>query len=131
MDVFVRTAACILIAVELCLVLSKGRMETVILISLLTCCLTIAAAISFLEPILSFLRQLKDLAQLDADMFRILLKSVGVGIITEIVVLVCADAGHAAMGKAMQLVSAACILWLSLPVMESLLDLIRTILGGT
>ena len=44
--------------------------------------------------------------------------------------LICADAGNAAMGKGLQFMAVAVILWLSLPMMNALLELIEGILGN-
>ena len=53
---------------------------------------------------------------------------VGVGIVTEIAVLICKDAGTESMGKTLQFVSAMAVLWMSIPVFEKLLTLLDRIL---
>ena len=63
-------------------------------------------------------------------MLTILLKVVGTALIAEIVTLVCMDGGNASMGKALQFLAAAVILWLSLPMLTALLELIEEILGN-
>ena len=46
----------------------------------------------------------------------------------EIAALVCGDAGNAALSKAVQIATASAVLWLSVPLMEELLVLIREVL---
>ena len=62
-------------------------------------------------------------------MLEILFKCVGIGLLAEISVLVCNDMGNASMGKTLQILATVVILWLSLPMLNSLLELMGRILG--
>lgn len=86
-------------------------------------------ALSYLQPVVDFIRQLQTTAQLDDGMLEILLKTMGIGLIGEIAGLICADTGNSALGKSLQMLSAAVILWLSLPLLTQLLELLQQILG--
>jgi hypothetical protein len=55
---------------------------------------------------------------------------IGIGILSEISALICADAGNSSLGKALQILGGTAMLWLSLPVFRTLVDLIRSILGA-
>ena len=61
-------------------------------------------------------------------MLGILLKAVGIGLVSEIAGLVCTDAGNGSLGKTLQLLGSAVILYLSLPIFTAMLELIREIL---
>lgn len=61
-------------------------------------------------------------------MLGILLKAVGIGLVSEIAGLVCTDAGNGSLGKALQMLGSAVILYLSLPIFTAILELIREIL---
>ena len=86
-------------------------------------------ALRYLQPVLDFLRHIEKLTALNNDMVKILLKVTGIGIITEITNLVCKDAGNESMGKSMQLLGAAVVLYLSIPMFYSLIELLQKILG--
>ena len=58
-----------------------------------------------------------------------MLKAVGIGVISEIAVLICQDSGNAALGKGLQLLATIVVLWLALPLMQGLLELVQKILG--
>ena len=79
---------------------------------------------------MEFLRELEGLGDLQGDILRILLKAAGIGLVTEIAAMVCSDAGNGSLGKSLQTMGGCVILYLSLPVFRSFLDLIREILGG-
>ena len=77
-----------------------------------------------------FLRQLESLGNLNSQMVQILFKVVGIGLVSEIAAMICSDAGNASLGKSLQILGSAVILWLSIPVFQTLLELIRQIIGG-
>ena len=126
---FWQGAALVLLAVILALALDKQEKEMGLLLTLAVCCMISGLALSYLRPVVSFINQLQTIGQLNSEMLQILLKVVGIGLIGEIAGLICADAGKAAMGKALQLLSAAVILWRSLPLLSELLELVQRILG--
>lgn len=128
MSTFVKAAAIILITVIFTLVLPKNAKEFQVVLSLGACALVITAIYTFLEPVISMIESLTAKANLDSDMIRILLKATGIGLLSEYVTLICQDTGNSALGKILQVLSSAVILWLSLPLITSLIDLIGNIL---
>lgn len=126
---FWQGAAAVLLTVILGLALGKQGKEVGLLLTLAVCCMVGMLAMSYFSPVVDFIRQLQSIGQLDGGMLEILLKAVGIGLIGEIASLICADAGNAALGKALQLLSAAVILWLSIPLLTRLMELLQNILG--
>ena len=74
-------------------------------------------------------KRLRQTAGLDGELLACLLKIVGIGLIGEVASAVCADAGNGALGKTVQMLSAAAALWLAVPLFETLLTLLGTVLG--
>ena len=109
----------------------KNAKEFQIVLTLGVCALVIAAIYSFLAPVLDMIDSLSLEGKIDGDMIRILLKATGVGLLTEYVALVCQDAGNGALGKILQVLSTVVILWLSLPLITGLMELISNILTAT
>ena len=130
MDDFVKCAAGILIAVVLILTISKQEKDISILLIISVCCMVLVVAAAYLQPVIDFLRQLQSIGQLDSESITILLKCVGVGLLSEITCLICTDSGNASLGKALQLLATATILWISLPLLSELMELIDQILGA-
>ena len=128
MSTFIKAAAIILITVIFTLVLPKNAKEFQVVLSLGACALVVTAIYSFLEPVVDLIESLTAKANLDGDMIRILLKATGIGLLSEYVTLICQDTGNSALGKMLQVLSSAVILWLSLPLITSLIDLIGNIL---
>ena len=117
-----------LIAGILGLTLRQQGKDIALLLSVAVCCMVIAVGVSYLTPVIEFVRQLQESTGTDPDILRILLKSVGIGLIAEIAGLICTDAGNAALAKTIQILASAVILWLSLPLMSALLELVRKML---
>lgn len=129
MEGFAKIAAAVLVALVACQILSKGNKDFSLLVVMVVCCMVAGAAMVYLEPVMEFLQKLQSLANVDSTMLQPLLKAVGVGILAEVVCLVCQDSGNASLGKAVQLAASAVILYLSVPMMDSLLELVRKVLG--
>lgn len=130
MGLFLKGVSAVMITVVLTLALGKQGKEMAGLLAIIVCCMVLGMAIDFWSPVAEFLERLEALGDLNGDMTGTLFKVTGIGILTEVAALVCSDAGTASMGKTLQLLGSAVILWLSIPMFTSLLDLIQRILGG-
>lgn len=130
MHLYLQACAGSLLAVILCLTLGKDGKQTGILLTIAVCCMICAIALNYLEPVMTFIGQLRGLGTLDGDLVTVLLKAAGIGFLSEIACLVCADAGNSALGKSLQLLGSGVILWLSIPLFQALLELLQQILGG-
>jgi len=130
MNVFWKTAAGILTALILWICVSKHNKDISLLMTMAVCAMAVIAAITFLQPIVAFVKRMQTVGNLDDELFSVVLKVVGIGIVAEISTLICKDAGNESMGKTLQFVSAAAILWMSIPVFEKLLALLDGILGA-
>lgn len=128
MDRFFAASALVLLTVILILSLRRHNGEMAVLLSLCACCLVATIAVGFLSPILEFVRKLQQSTALNSEMLEILLKVTGVAITAEIAGTVCSDCGNAALAKTLQMLATAVILYLSLPMMDALLELVERIL---
>ena len=92
-------------------------------------CATVSIAVlHFIEPLIDLIDSLEKLGNLNSQMIQILLRSVGIGFLAEITSLICTDSGSAAMGKTLQILGSVVILWLSIPLFNEMIDLIKEIL---
>ena len=128
MNDFIKAVAISLIAVILSLILTKQNKDISVLLVMAVCALTLIAAMGYFHPIIDFLRNLKTIGQLDAQLFGILLKAVGIGVLSEVAGLICTDTGNGALGKSIQILASGVILWIALPLLNNLLQLIENVL---
>lgn len=127
MELYWKTAAAVLLAVVMILML--GRQDMGMLLALVVCAMAAIAALDYLEPVRELLETLERMGNLDGDMIRVLLKAVGIGLLTEISAMVCADSSKGSLGKTLQLLGTAAVLWMSIPLFTALLELIQEILN--
>lgn len=125
-----KAVAVALITAVVGLVLAKQGKDTAVLLTLLGCVLILGVAMGYLSTLLRFFETLERTVGLEGDHFQILLKIVGIGMVGEMASMICADAGNAALGKALQILGSILILCLSVPLFQGLLELISRILEG-
>ena len=129
MEAYIKWAAVVLVGLILSLVIGRQSRDMSILLTLAVCTMVSMTALTFLEPVLDLLRQLRRLGNLSGEAISILLKTAGIGLLSELAALICADAGEGAMGRALQILSNAAILWLSLPLFQQILTMIEGVLA--
>lgn len=129
MDAFWKATAAALLTVILILAVGKREKDIGVVLSMAVCCLVGIAALSYLKPVLALLNELGTVGQLQEGTLGILIKAVGIALVSEIAGLLCTDAGNGSLGKLLQLLGSAVILYLSIPVFQGMLNLIREILG--
>lgn len=130
MDIFIKAAGGVLVALVLHLILAKQGKDISLLLTIAVCCMVASSAVSYLDPVIVFFEKLQTLGQIDSGMLEIILKAVGIGLLSEITCLICTDAGNAALGKTLQLLASAVILWMSVPLFNSLISLVEEVLGS-
>ena len=130
MSLFIKITAGVLLTAILSLVLSKQGKDFSLLLSLSVACMVMIASVGFLQPVVTFLTRLAEAGQLLDDFQNLLLKVVGIGLLSQIAGMVCSDAGNQSLNKVLQFVTTAVILWVSIPLFEQLLSLLESVLGA-
>ena len=130
MDIFIKATAGILIAVVLSIVLSKENKDISILLVIIVCSMVAAVAIGYLQKIMAFIEKLERIGNLNSSLIKILLKCVGIGLLSQITSMICTDSGNAAMGKVLQILASAVVLWLCVPLFTQLLELVENMMGA-
>lgn len=129
MDGFVGACGAVFLSIILIVNLSGHRKDMAALLTLAVCVMVALVAVQYIRPVLEFVGELEEIGGLDGDMLRILLKIVGIGVLTEIAVPVCTDAGNASIGKSLQFLAVMVMLSLSIPLFRSLIRVLQEILG--
>lgn len=129
MGEFWRATAAVLLTVILTLAVGRQEKDISVLLSMAVCCLVGMMALSYLKPVLELMEELGQLGEVAGDTLEILLKAVGIALVSEIAGMLCNDAGNGSLGKLLQMLGSAAILYLSIPIFRSLLTLIQEILG--
>lgn len=129
MEQYFQAVAAVLLAVILVLCLKQSQTGIGHLLSLLVCGMVVISAAAYIKPVVDFVHTVQRMSMVDSGMLNILFKVVGVSITAEIAELICSDSGNSAMGKTVQFLASAVVVWLSIPLMSSLLELIEGVLS--
>lgn len=130
MTAFIQGVAGALIGVILCLAIRSHSSEMPMLLGLTVCAMVLLAAVNFLKPVVELIHTLADAANLDEELLQVMVKAVGIGLIGELASLICADSGNAALGRTVEVLTAAAVLWLAIPLFQQLLELVQQMAGG-
>ena len=129
METFLQAVGLVLVGLVLTLVVGRQSRDLATLLSLAVCAGVCTAAAGYLGSLMDLLGEIRVLGGLDRDFLAILLKCAGIGFLAEIAALVCADAGEGAMGKALQILANAAVIFLSLPLLRRMIELLEEVLG--
>jgi stage III sporulation protein AD len=130
MDTLVRAAAAAILGAILAAMIKKHNGALALTLSLACCCLLGVSLLSFLRPLLAFAEQLRETAGISSALLTPLLKTVAIGLVTELAATICGDAGESALSQLLQLCGAAAAMYCALPLLQAALELIESLLEG-
>lgn len=119
-----------IVTVLLTAILRRSSQELGILLTLAACVLIGLLLVQLAEPVVEFLSKLRNIAGLDKTLTEPILKTIGIGLITQIGATVCADAGENAIARLIEVCGGVLALYVSLPLLEAVLSMIDTMSGG-
>ena len=130
MQTFLQVAVIGLLTVIFTNLLRKNNAEIGIILSLVACFLIAIGVVQIAKPLIEFMSRLRSLSGLDAEYMQPLLKTIGIGLLTQISSNVCTDAGEKAIAKLIEICGTVLSLYLAVPLMEAVLQMLESIGGG-
>lgn len=121
-----------LIAVAICVLLSKTNPEYSMLTALITGVLIFSLILINFTPILDEINNWADEFKFSSVYLNIVIKSLGICYITQLASDTCKDAGYGSIGVKVELAGKITIILIALPLFKNLLDLVKQLikLGG-
>lgn len=129
MTAFWKAAALVLVTVILGTALEKREKDMAVVLTAAACCMVGITALVYLKDVMDLVRQLGSRVDGGIPYLQTLLQIAGISILTELVCDLSADAGAAALGKAMHILGNAAILYLTVPVIEDFVSFLQEILS--
>lgn len=130
MEEFVRICGVGIIAGIAALVLKKEEHTMATLLTTGACVLAGYFLLEVLAPVIRFLKELQQLSGISDTLMTPLFKTVAVGFLSQITASLCQDAGQTAVAKTVELCGSVLALYLSLPILNTVLSLLRELMGG-
>ena len=130
METFYQIAGVAVVTAVLCTVQRHSDQAGVTALVLLFGVLALIAAARLVEPVAQFLQELCSLSAVSPEYLEPVVKTCAIGIVTQIAATVCADAGTPTLAHITQLCGSAAGLYLLLPLLRAVLELVRELMGG-
>lgn len=111
-------------------VLRTHRPELAVGLSLLAGVLVLGMVLSRLSPFFASLKQMLAVGGLSDNAFGVVLKGVGVCLLTQLTADICRDAGQSALASKAEWVGRVLLLLISVPLYEQILALVVSLVNG-
>ena len=130
MDTIGKLIAAALLFSVICLLLKKQAPELTLCLCVLVCALCFLSALPFFSPVLAFFHRLEDMTGLSGAVFAPLFKTAAIGLLAQMAGTICRDSGQQALAQAVEICSGFLSFYLALPLLEMVLSLLQTMIGG-
>lgn len=128
MDIILKIVAVGLITCIATLIVRPVRSDFSIIIAIVGGIIIIFMIIGYLTDIFSSLNGIIKFTGLNSDLYKLLLKIIGVGYLIEFTASICNDTGNASLGDKVLLGGKIVILVMALPIITNILDIIMGLL---
>lgn len=130
MDTIGKLIAAALLCSVICLLLKKQAPELTLCLCVLVCALCFLSVLPFFSPVLAFFHRLEDMTGLSGAVFAPLFKTAAIGLLAQMAGTICRDSGQQALAQAVEICSGFLSFYLALPLLEMVLSLLQTMIGG-
>ncbi len=128
MELLIKTAAVCIPAALMAGVLKKDSPAMALLIALAAGCVVIATCAGALRELTAFVAEVAETAGISNAVLAVLLKAVGIALISRLAADLCRDAGLGTAGSAAELAGAAAALYAALPLMRGVFRMMRELI---
>lgn len=118
-----------LITVCLVAVVKQAKPEFAIFISLAGGTIILLMIVNMLASLFGEIGGITAAAGIDGELFGVLIRIVGIGYLTEFASDICVDAGSSSMSNKIMLAGKITILFLALPILKGIFEIITGLIG--
>ncbi len=125
MSDFLKLSAVALLAALLGSVLNKRDHALAMGLGLLACAVVLYGCIRSLVPVANVMEELSEFSGLGEGFLEPLVKTAGIGVVTQIACGVCTDCGQNALAKAAELCGTVAAICMTMPLLSTVLELLQ------
>lgn len=126
----IKVVAIAIVCALLCGILKQYKPEYAIVVQLAASVLILLLVASALGDLISAVRELIDGSGIDTGYLTLLLKALGVAILTQLAADACRDSGETALSNKVELAGKVTILLLCLPLVKAMIQLSAGLIKG-
>jgi stage III sporulation protein AD len=127
MSILIKIAAVAVTGTVLGLVIRKNSPEMALMLTVSLALIALYLAFDTIKGITDFVRSLTDAAKISPAVMAIVLKTIGVSIVTRLSADVCRDAGQSSVASGIELAGAFTALYISLPLFKTVIGMIESL----
>lgn len=128
MEIITKVIGIGLVALLIIIILKQYRPEFAVYVSLIAGMLVFLLIIDKLEAIINLIDSISNSTFINKNFLKIIIKITGIAFLTEFAVSICNDAKETAIANKIELASKMVVMYMSLPIISSLLEVINKIL---
>ena len=128
MDWIIKLTVIALISGLLVVIIQKSAPANALLITIASAVMIALASVSFLEPILSFVRKLVKDCEISGVYTGTMIKCLLIAIVTRLGASLCKDAGQSGMASMLDFSGTIISVWIALPLFEAFLSMLEELM---
>ena len=128
MEMLIRVAVVAVVGSIIGLIIKKTNPETSLLLTIAISVFAIYLAFDVVTSVVGFIRSLSETAGISPAFLGVVLKTVGIAVITKISSDVCRDAGQSGVASGVELAGTVTAIYVSLPLMEGVIRMLNSLI---
>ncbi len=128
MSMLIKIAAVAVAGTVLSLVIKKNSPEMALMLTVSLALIALYLAFDTIREITDFIKSLADAARISPAVLTIVIKTIGVSIVTKLSADVCRDAGQSSVASGIELAGAFAALYISLPLFKTVMSMIESLI---
>lgn len=127
MTILIKVAAIAVAGTVLSLVIKKNSPEMALMLTISLALVALYLAFDTIKEVTQFITSLADMAQISPAVLTVVIKAVGISVVSKLSSDVCRDAGQTSVASGVELVGAFTALYISLPLFKTVLSMIGSL----
>ncbi len=128
MDVLFKIISVALVTCVACLIIKPVRTDFAVIISIVGGIVIIFYLLSYLSTIFDLFNDIFTTSGINASLYAVIFKIIGIGYLTEFTASICIDTGNQSLADKVLLGGKIIIMVMALPIVTSILDIIMELL---
>ena len=128
MDILVKLLAVAVTGSVLGLVIKKNSPEMALMLTVALAIFTVVLSAQIISEILTFVKSVSEAAGISATVLAVVLKTVGVAVVTKISADICRDSGQASVASGVELAGSAVAVYAALPLFKTVVSMIDSLI---
>ena len=128
MEMLIKVMAAAIAGSVIGLVLKKNSPEMSLLLTISLAVFTLYLAFEVITGIVDFIKSLSDTAGISPAVLGVVLKTVGISVVTKLSSDICRDAGQASLASGVEFSGAVTAIYVALPLFKTVISMINSLI---